>query len=210
MIDLENQQKKPIAYGERPLLTVGVVADTHVPDRVDALHPQLIPALKEAQVDLILHAGDICSATVIKQLETVAMVKAVAGNRDLFLKEKIPPIYLFELAGVPTALMHGQGTILEYWTEKLNYYSHGYRLKDYLPVVMHVPITTQLVIFGHTHYAENLIIDGLHLFNPGSAGYGIGGKSPSFGIVQIWKGGRIDGKIMALKGAVIKNRKWQI
>ena len=61
---------------------LGVVADTHIPDRVRSLHPDLLPGLKAANAEVILHAGDICSPVVLAELSQVAPVVAVRGNRD--------------------------------------------------------------------------------------------------------------------------------
>ena len=66
------------------MVTLGVVTDSHVPDRMRALPDALWPAL--AGVDAILHAGDVCVPRVLAALEQVAPVYAVAGNRDIFLR----------------------------------------------------------------------------------------------------------------------------
>ena len=55
-------------------MKIGVVSDTHVPDRAVALHPALLSELRRNKVDLILHAGDISTAGVLQELETIAPV----------------------------------------------------------------------------------------------------------------------------------------
>jgi predicted phosphodiesterase len=45
-----------------------VLADTHIPDFARALPNSLVPALRKA--DLILHAGDVTSRTVLDELST--------------------------------------------------------------------------------------------------------------------------------------------
>ena len=61
-----------------------MVADTHVPDRLARLPSGLAAAL--AGVDAILHAGDVTTGPVLDQLNTIAPVHAVRGNRDFFLR----------------------------------------------------------------------------------------------------------------------------
>ncbi len=67
---------------EQSVIRVGVVADTHVPDRAIDIHPALIPQLKAAGVQRILHAGDVCAPSVLEQLGEIGPVTAVRGNRD--------------------------------------------------------------------------------------------------------------------------------
>lgn len=71
-------------------LTVGVVADTHIPDKARWLHPALIPALQRAGVQTILHCGDISAPRVVAMLEQVAPVVAVRGNRDWAFARVLP------------------------------------------------------------------------------------------------------------------------
>src|ERR1700739_1973221 len=56
-------------------LTVGVISDTH-----GLLRPQAVAALRGS--DLIIHAGDVGSAEVIKTLSGIAPTFAVRGNVD--------------------------------------------------------------------------------------------------------------------------------
>lgn len=55
--------------------TVGLVSDTH-----GRLSAAAFAAL--ADCDYIIHAGDICSPEVLRELETLAAVYAVLGNND--------------------------------------------------------------------------------------------------------------------------------
>ena len=59
---------------------VGVVSDTHVGDALPALPAGIAPAL--AEVDLILHAGDVTTRAALDQLSAIAPVVAVQGNHD--------------------------------------------------------------------------------------------------------------------------------
>src|ERR1700679_1680615 len=58
-----------------PNALIGVLSDTH-----GLLRPELLPAL--ANVDHILHAGDIGNADILTELRRIAPVTAIRGNID--------------------------------------------------------------------------------------------------------------------------------
>src|SRR2546428_13680010 len=68
----------PVPY-DRPMRIV-VVADTHIPYHAVALPLALRRALRLA--DLILHAGDVTSASLLEELEQFAPGRAALGNND--------------------------------------------------------------------------------------------------------------------------------
>ena len=192
-----------------PTLVVGVLADTHIPDRVSSLHPDIIPVFQAAQAELILHAGDICAPGVISQLEKVAPVKAVLGNRDLFFYRKLPLSRELNLAGVPVMMTHGHGNFINYWIDKWHYYAHGYRLERYHRYLSKFAPRARVIIFGHTHYAENDWTNGQLYFNPGSASLGWRpGKEPSIGLLRFFSGGQVQGEIVKLDSYYLKARRW--
>ncbi|MFN7036305.1 MAG: metallophosphoesterase family protein [Bellilinea sp.] len=110
-ISLENSSK----------VMVGVIADTHVPDRVDGLHPDLEDILRSEKVDAILHAGDISSPAVLKQLEQIAPVFAVRGNRDWAFRNTLPWSRMLNMGGLRILLTHGQGGLGDYLVDKIWY-----------------------------------------------------------------------------------------
>ena len=194
-----------------PLATVGVVADTHVPDRVHNLHPGLLPGLRAAGVDMILHAGDISEPDVISALEEIAPVTAVGGNRDIFFRRKLPGVEQLVVAGVPIMLIHGHGNFFRYLWDKVRYVYQGYRLERYLELVHSTAPKSKVVVFGHTHFPENIWLSGRLVFNPGSAG--IGWRDivpPSYGILRFYPDHEVKGEIIELKGARIYKRGWQL
>ncbi len=83
-----------------PILKVGVVADTHIPDRAAALHPGLLPALRAAGVGAILHAGDVSTHAVLEQLGEIAPVRVARGNRDWNLSKDVHLVEVMDLGGV--------------------------------------------------------------------------------------------------------------
>ena len=191
------------------LLTVGVISDTHIPDRVDRLHPQIIPIFQAAHVDQILHAGDISVPSVLEELGRVAPVLAVRGNRDLIFDHSLPKLRLIELAGEKVALMHGHGGWINYLKDKIVYFRDGYQLERYLPKLFNTAPGARIYIFGHTHYPENFWREGKLIFNPGSASSSISrGLGPTVGILRFYSGGNVEGEVIKMPGLKIAYHQW--
>lgn len=177
-------------------LIIGVVSDTHVPDRVAGLHPDLLSHLQKAGVSQILHAGDICTPKVLEVLATIAPVTAVRGNRDWLFAGKLPWRRDFELEGIAFSMMHGLGNWGKYLEYKLRYASSGYNLKNYLPMMRKAAPEANVIVFGHTHFPEIVRVDGQLIFNPGSASLGRSrGWKPTFGILRVLLDGQVEAEI---------------
>jgi putative phosphoesterase len=183
----------------RSPFVVGVVSDTHIPDRSANLHSDLIPSLKKHQVKLILHAGDISIPRVIKELETVAPVVAVRGNRDVLFSKTLPIIREIEIEGVSVALTHGHFNFLTYWIDKLQHLFLGYKSSRYLNRLEIAIPNAKVIVFGHSHSPEILWREGKLFFNPGSTSFGL---SPHFhrtwGSLVFFADGRIEPEIFLL------------
>lgn len=192
------------------MIVVGVISDTHIPDRVEELHPGVIPVFTKAGVSTILHAGDISTMSVLKQLEQAAPVIAVRGNRDLSLIKSLPLTRLLEFNGVKVALMHGHGGWLKYIRDKFFHYRDGYRLERYFPLLLESEPEAGVVVYGHTHFPENKWLHGKLLFNPGSAGVLAPrlGLAPSVGLLRFDTDGSMSGEIIQLRSLKIKGRHW--
>jgi uncharacterized protein len=181
-------------------IKIGVISDTHVPDRTPEISRDFLSVLKAEKVDLILHAGDIDVMRVITELETIAPVKAVRGNHDFLLYKHIPMVQHFEIFGVKFALMHGHINFLVYWIDKLQHILNGYDLNRYIRRLPKVAADAKVVVFGHTHHAENFWRDGILYFNPGSITYGDPAtRRRTWGIIEVYEDGRVDGKIYPCK-----------
>ena len=192
-----------------PPLTIGIVADTHVPDRARALNPQIQDIFKENHVELILHAGDICNHEVLGSLEKVAPVKAVRGNRDWFFAPPLPMLYEMNLGGIPILLLHGHANPIHYISDKIDHTLRGYRFARYENFLGENFPQYRVYVFGHSHAAENRLVDGRLFFNPGSASVPWQkGSLPSVGVLRIYSDGSVEGKINALKGWRLMNKEW--
>ena len=138
-------------------MRVAVVSDTHGPRFWKRCPPAVADQLRD--VDLILHAGDVCTAAVLAELSALAPVRAVLGNNDgadVAAWGATETLEL-ELDGLAVAMIHDSGPAIG----RLN------RMRRRFP-------TAQLVIFGHSHIpldetgAASTPAAGLRIFNPGS------------------------------------------
>ena len=191
------------------ILRVGVVADTHVPDRARTLHPQLIPGLAASGVSQILHAGDVCVPAVLDQLAQVAPVTAVGGNRDWLFRSRLPLVCFLEILGISVALLHGHGGFLPYFKDKWYYLVEGYQQARYMTRLQKFAPAAKVIVFGHTHRPVNLWQGDQLFFNPGSASIEPERSgNPSYGILHFAADGSVRGEIIEMNGARLVNGSW--
>lgn len=180
-------------------IRIAVVADTHVPDRVRSLHPDLLPRLRELSPQMILHAGDICSPLVLEQLGSIAPVRAVRGNRDWAFIGRLPWQVELEISGVKIALMHGMGSWGKYLEFKIRYAKDPYRLEKYLPILKKAAPDADVIVFGHTHSPEILQLEHTLILNPGSASVPPPHlQKPTFGVLRLSPNGWVKAEIQEL------------
>lgn len=180
------------------MTVLGVIADTHVPDRKRHLNPAILPIFRDAGVEAILHAGDISVPDVLQQLEQVAPVYAVRGNRDWVRLGDLPFGKLLSFDGTSIVLVHGHGRLREYLVDKLHYAVHGMQVKRYQDRLLKAYTQATVIVYGHLHIPCNQWINGQLLFNPGSACCSAKRYPPSVGLLQIHSGGEVQGKIIEL------------
>lgn len=192
-------------------LRIAVVADTHVPDRVNRVHPKLLDGLQAARVDYIFHCGDLSHRKVLSELNQAAPVFAVRGNRDLMLRNELPVTRFFNVNGVRILLTHGHLNPAVYWKDKIANFLHGYELARYVSRLSRIDPAVKIYIYGHTHHPENTWVEGKLFFNPGGSSVGIAPDYLlSYGLIQVNPDGGIEQKIVRLTGAVVKLRRWDI
>ncbi|MDN5766435.1 MAG: metallophosphatase family protein [Humibacillus sp.] len=128
-----------------------MLSDTHSPRFWKGL-PDAVAAHLEG-ADLILHAGDVCTAPVLKALEQWAPVRVVMGNNDLpeVAQWGAPETLEMDLAGLQVAMIHDSGPAK----------GRAARLGRRFP-------SAELVVFGHSHIPMDLTEGGLRILNPGS------------------------------------------
>lgn len=192
--------KAPLTDQKVPVMTIGVLSDTHIPDRVDRISPGLLDGFRRAGVDLIFHAGDICTPSVILSLEKIAPVKAVRGNRDMLTFRDLPLDLKMEIEGVTFVLTHGHGGAVSYLIDKFKYLLYGYSFSRYHQFLANRYPEARVIVYGHTHYAENRRIGGVLFFNPGSGTMPANHKNPSYGVIRVYPQGEVRGEICPLNG----------
>lgn len=186
-----------------------VMSDTHVPDRVGALHPEIVPLCKKFEADLILHAGDISTPRVLEQFKSIAPVISVQGNRDIWSFTSAKKIAYLKINSVNIAILHGHFSLLRYFIDKIPYYLFGYKFERYPKKLKRNAPEARVIIFGHTHHRENRWINDCLFFNPGSAYEGDHvNNSPSIGLIEIGGEGQIKGTIVPLSPAKWVRDKW--
>ncbi|NUW44148.1 metallophosphoesterase family protein [Nonomuraea rhodomycinica] len=129
-------------------MRVVVLSDTHAPRRWRSCPPPVAAHLRDA--DAILHAGDVCVASVIDELSAYAPVHVVKGNNDG--PDLVAPETLeLTLDGLRVGMIHDSGPA-----------------KGRLPRMRRRFPEADLVVFGHSHIPMDETGDGLRIFNPGS------------------------------------------
>lgn len=181
-------------------ITIGLIADTHVPDRKRELDPQVIAIFKQAGVSLILHAGDISVPGVLTELEQVAQVKAVRGNRDWFGFKDLPLTRVIEIGGKRIGLTHGHLSWGSYVRDKLAFLLRGPQSFEFFAQRAAKEIDgVDALVFGHNHEPMIKEIDGKLVINPGSACCQVlENKAPSVALLHI-DGGEMRAEIVYLR-----------
>jgi putative phosphoesterase len=156
---------------------VSVVADSH-----GHLCDETVDALSGA--DLILHAGDIGGESILDRLRALAPVVAVVGNGDPDLARRYPWEQRVEFAGARLLLCH--------WYDNWGrvHPKVEREIDEWDPHVL---------VYGHTHVADNTRRSGRLYFNPGYSGPPGLGRPRSVGRLLIG-GGEISSEIVALSG----------
>jgi hypothetical protein len=180
------------------MTVLGVIADTHIPDRVRHLNPAILPIFRDAGVEAILHAGDISGPDVLRMLEEVAPVYAVQGNRDWLLLRHLPHNQVLTFEGVNLILDHGHGVWQDYVVDKFHYMFYGMQERRYQNRLLAKYPQAQVIVYGHLHIPCNTWFGDVFLFNPGSASVPTKKYTPSVGILKIRAGGKFAGKIIEM------------
>lgn len=153
---------------ERVVARVGLVSDTHMPERCAAFPASIFSVFQG--VDLILHAGDVGELGVLDRLSAIAPVVAVHGNDDTQeAQRELPYQQLVSIAGQRMLLWHShyrdpaqeKASRGGSWHPKLSRLAeHGQRAG------------AQIVVFGHAHIPMTYQDDSVLLVNPGALASG--------------------------------------
>lgn len=162
-------------------MKIGVIADTHIPDREKEIPHQILEAFKS--VDMIVHAGDLVELGVLDKLRSVCKnVNAVWGNMDPYeVRKELPEKQVIKMGNYRIGIMHGWG--------------HPSKLVELLSAIFKKD-EVDLIIFGHSHNAFNEKIGNVIYFNPGSPTDKSFALYNSYGIIEI--NDKIEAKIIKI------------
>lgn len=156
-------------------MKIGVISDTHLHNY--SLELQEIVDTYFSEVEVIFHAGDIVEWEVLSAFSD-KKVEVVAGNMDsMAIRKEFPPKKTIKVGGFAIGLIHGWGS--PQGIEKRLCQEFG---------------QIDCLVYGHTHYPVNHVIDGILFFNPGSATEKRFTKKNTIGILAIED--RIKGEII--------------
>jgi uncharacterized protein len=134
-------------------MVIAVISDTHMPRGPRRLPRECVERI--ATADLLIHAGDLMTVEVLRELEAIGPpVAAVHGNMDTAeLRRLLPAERVVEAGGARIAMVHDAGPR----SGRLDRLRR--RFGD----------RAAAVVFGHSHLPmHERAPDGFQIFNPGS------------------------------------------
>ena len=136
------------------------------------LNSQIEDIKKEGVFDLLIHCGDKYNdAEKFAEKLHIEKVLNVPGNCDMSIIGK-ESIIIQEIEGKKFIITHGHTHNVKLNLNKLMDYAKKNK--------------ADIVLYGHTHKAQNKFIDNILYFNPGSTIFPKDGRA-SFGIIEITK-----------------------
>jgi putative phosphoesterase len=135
-------QGRDTSHNAASTMKIGIISDTH-----GLVRPEAIERL--ADVDHIIHAGDIGRPEVVSELRKIAPVTAIRGNVDRGeWAAEYPPTALVKLGGRSIHVLHNLNEL------------------DLDPAAAGIDV----VVSGHSHRPRIETVGGVLYLNPGSAG----------------------------------------
>ena len=132
-------------------MLIGLISDTHIPDRARIIPQNVLDAFKD--VDLIIHAGDLTTQSVIEELEEIAPVMAIQGNMDRVAGLDLPKARVIDVDGVSIGVAQGE-VYPRADTQQLLYLAKQ--------------LEVNILVTGHSHQPKIEQVEDVLLLNPGS------------------------------------------
>ncbi len=163
-------------------MKIGVISDTHIPDRAETLPKKVLDAFKA--VDMVIHAGDLVDPKVYDVLRQVCKdVRIVCGNMDgSDVAKHFPPKLVVTVDKYRIGVMHGCGAPNQLETLVSETFKRD---------------KVDIIIFGHSHQPCNKKIGNTLFFNPGSATDTVFAPYKSYGLIDI-SDGVVDAQIVKI------------
>jgi uncharacterized protein len=158
-------------------MKIGIISDTHLHNY--SLELKRIVDTYFGDVDMVMHAGDIVEMEVLDAFLT-KKIEVVAGNMDpASVRNHFPVKKIIKVEAFKIGLIHGWGSPAGLENRISNEFTE-----------------IDCLVYGHTHYPINQIINGVLFFNPGSATEKRFTKKNTVGILEISE--QITGKIIEI------------
>lgn len=149
-------------------MKIGVLSDTHlrIPDsNLDYILDDLF-----SDADMILHAGDIVTRSVLERLDERGVL-AVCGNMDDYdVYDMAPQTRIVAAGGLKIGLIHGWGSkegLVQRIIEKF------------------LTESPDIIVYGHSHMPFWGEVNGARMFNPGSASRNVFPRGRTVGLLEI-------------------------
>jgi len=156
-------------------MKIAVFSDTH------GSTGRMLRAVRELRADALVHLGDCERDTECLKAEFPDVpLYQVCGNCDV--SPRAPSELVVEFGNVRALLCHGHRYAVDWG--RLDSLVYAAQEKG-----------CRLVLYGHTHRAENTEIGGVRLVNPGTAGRG---RALSFALLEIFENGGVAAEIRPL------------
>ena len=156
-------------------MKIAVFSDTH------GSAARMLRAARELRPDALVHLGDFArdADCLAREFPEIPLYR-VRGNCDA--ATEAPEELVVEFGSVRALLCHGHRYAVDWGRFDSMVYSAQEK-------------GCSLVLFGHTHRAENTEIGGVKLVNPGTAGLG---SARSFALVEVFENGGVAAEIRLL------------
>lgn len=148
---------------------IGLISDTHTPVRWRDIPASVHKIF--ADVDLILHAGDVGELWVLDKLSAIAPVIAVHGNDESAdATRELPYKQIITVGGQRILLWHSH---IEDRPTELAFRT----INSWHPKLTRLAAAAKwagasIVIYGHTHIAMSAVVDDVLIINPGAIASG--------------------------------------
>jgi putative phosphoesterase len=153
---------------ERVVACVGLISDTHMPERCAAFPASLFDVFQGA--DLLLHAGDLGELWVLDRLSAIAPVVAVHGNDETQgARRALPYQQLISVAAQRILLWHSHYP--DPLEDMANRGSPWHRILT-RQAERGQQVGANIVVFGHAHVPMTYRYNGILLVNPGALASG--------------------------------------
>jgi putative phosphoesterase len=136
-------------------MKIVILSDTHIKKHSDKLFKFIDSLFKEG--DMIIHAGDYVSSSVVSKLREHKNFVGVWGNNDKgYIRDLLEEKKIISVEGYKIGLYHGHGNCKNTLERAYDEFSND---------------KVDIIVFGHSHQPLILTKNKILMINPGSPSY---------------------------------------